>query len=54
MEVRWDEVADLGTVVRRKIYVRSEPHYRVPAYYFVAGGTHSCHRVTMDARSCSA
>ena len=35
LEVRWDEVVDLGTVVRRKIYVRSEAHYWVPAYYFV-------------------
>ena len=35
LEVRWDEVADLGTVVRRKVYVRSEAHYWVPAYYFV-------------------
>ena len=35
LEVRWDEVADLGTVVRRKIYVRSEDNYWVPAYYFV-------------------
>lgn len=34
-EVRWDEVVDLGTVMRHKIYVRSESLYWVPAYYFV-------------------
>lgn len=35
LEVRWDEVLDLGTVMRHKIYVRSETHYWVPAYYFI-------------------
>ena len=36
--VRWGEEVDLGTVTRRKLYVRSEEHYWVPAYYFVPKG----------------
>ena len=36
--VRWGEEVDLGNVTRRKLYVRSEEHYWVPAYYFVPKG----------------
>ncbi len=35
LDVRETERVDLGIVVRRKIYVRSESDYWIPAYYFV-------------------
>ena len=35
LDVRETERVDLGTVIRRKIYVRSEVDYWIPAYYFV-------------------
>ncbi len=35
LKTKWDEVVDLGTVIRHKIYVRSESNYWVPAYYFL-------------------
>ena len=35
LQVRETERTDLGTVIRKKIYVRSEADYWIPAYYFV-------------------
>lgn len=35
LDVREAERVDLGPVIRRKIYVRSEMDYWIPAYYFV-------------------
>ncbi|HOZ47186.1 MAG TPA: alpha/beta hydrolase family protein [Candidatus Hydrogenedentes bacterium] len=38
LEVKWDERIEMDTVVRRKVYVRTEEHYWAPAYYFVPKG----------------
>ena len=35
LEVHWDEQTETDAFTRHKLYVRSEEHYWVPAYYFV-------------------
>lgn len=35
LEVTWDETVETDTYTRRKVYIRSEADYWVPAYYFV-------------------
>ena len=35
LEAHWDERTETDAFTRHKLYVRSEEHYWVPAYYFV-------------------
>jgi len=41
LEVQWDERVEADRYTRHKVYVRSEEHYWVPAYYFVPKGLSS-------------
>ncbi len=41
LEVQWEERAEADLYTRHKVYVRSEEHYWIPAYYFVPKGLSS-------------
>ena len=41
LEVQWEERVEADLYTRHKVYVRSEEHYWIPAYYFVPKGLSS-------------